>query len=99
MAEQQFENVAGREYWPLESVHVGAFYPEANGKGTPEYVVMVSKVEGTDALVAAGERPAPLFVLRLKSAKACDKLIAGLTTARQEVFGDYAIDGETPANQ
>ena len=89
------ENLAGVEYFPLESWTVANFNEENDGKGTPSQVHLVFRLQGTKELEAAGEKQMPWFIVRLKSGQAVDELIAALSVHRQEVFGSYADDGKT----
>lgn len=89
------ENLAGVEYFPLESWEVANFHEENDAKGKPGQIHVVFKLRGTKELEAAGEKQMPWFIVRLKSGQAVDELISALAVHRQEVFGSFAEDGKT----
>ncbi|HEV3312432.1 MAG TPA: hypothetical protein VG815_18120 [Chloroflexota bacterium] len=68
------ENTAGMAFLPIEDYHVGSWGPLPDGKGPSTQVHFTIRVEGLP------------FVIRLKSADACDTLIAALQRHRYDVW-------------
>jgi len=71
-------NVTGLAYYSLESYKVASWCPTPDGTGPAEQVHLVLNVKWMDAP----------FILRLKSRRATDELIAALQRHRDDVWGE-----------
>lgn len=69
-------NLTGMEFLEIEQYHVGSWSPLPDGKGPATQVHFMLRLRGIDT---------PL-VMRLKSARAADELIAALERHRFDVW-------------
>ena len=72
------ENLAGQEFYKIESIEVLEYHPEPDGVGEPTEVHLWLKIEGAE------DTP---FVIRFHSPRGVDELIVALITHRKAVWG------------
>ncbi len=85
-------NVAGMQFFDMESISVHEWTPLPDGKGSPEQVHLCVQMAGW-------EHP---MVMRFKSAATVDALIVALITHRNRVWGKIetsaVVGGSKPEN-
>ncbi len=72
------ENLAGQEYYPIQSLEVLEYHPLPDGEGEPTEVHLWIIVEGAE------DTP---FAVRFHSPQSVDELIVALMTHRKRVWG------------
>lgn len=80
--DQEPVNLAGQNYYPVQSIEVLEYHPQLNGQGPPTEVHLWLKVEGAE------DTP---FAIRFHSPGAVDELIVALMTHRATVWGKPPI--------
>ena len=76
--EDQDRNLAGQEFFPVESIEVLEYCPLPNGEGEPTEVHLWLKIEGAESTP---------FAIRFHSPRTVDELIVALMTHRARVWG------------
>ena len=79
-------NLAGIDYFPIESIDVAEFHEEDDGKGDPTQVHLIFHIGDSETDIIDG--PLPIFVCRMKSRRIVDKLITSLITHSRRVWPD-----------
>ena len=78
-------NLAGIQYFPVDSINVVEFHEEADGKGFPNAVMLILHVGGE-------WKHMPPFIMRMNSRQVCDELIVALIAHSKSVWPDEPID-------